>query len=139
MDPSVFDAGLWLDDRDREIILRQKNENDASGRHYNDLSVSDYLARRSCPILIIYPIELKLDSSAEELRMNPNIQNIKQDVKNMIHNNAPDGKPLFAFAFGFPRKEEGVYVKYRANKRKLDEMNANLEISDEDEGVEDED
>lgn len=139
MDPSVFDAGLWLDDRDREIILRQKNENDTSGRHYNDLSVSDYLARRSCPILIIYPIELKLDSSAEELRMNPNIQNIKQDVKNMIHNNAPDGKPLFAFAFGFPRKEEGVYVKYRANKRKLDEMNANLEISDEDEGVEDED
>lgn len=57
---------------------------------------------------------------------------IKQEVGN-------ERDPLLAFAIGFPKKESGVTVTYRANLIKLDEINANMEIDDDGEGEEDDD
>lgn len=138
MDPGVFDAGLWLSKETRDFILEGKRNNDPKNKKYTELSVTDYLERRLCPILIIYPIDLKTELSkseieSENLRINE-LENLKEDIKNTI------GKenPLLAFAIGFPKKESGVIVKYRANKIKLDQLTANLEVDDE-EGDEDND
>jgi hypothetical protein len=61
------------------------------------------------------------------------------ELKGKIKGALGDDNPLMAFAFGFPKKESGVTVKYRANKVKLDELNANLEIDDDEEGVDEDD
>ena len=53
------------------------------------------------------------------------------------HEDGYDREPLIAFAIGFPKKESGVTVTYRANLIKLDEINANLELDDDGEGEED--
>lgn len=63
------------------------------------------------------------------------LESLKADIKSSIG----DGTPLMAFAIGFPKKESGVTITYRANKIKLDQLNANLEVDDEEEGVEDDD
>jgi hypothetical protein len=60
-------------------------------------------------------------------------------LKKKIKSDIGEDTPLMAFAFGFPRKESGVTVVYRANKVKLDELNANLELDDDEEGAEDDD
>jgi hypothetical protein len=57
IDPSIFDAGLWIPKAKREAILEEKHNNDPQGREFNELSATDYLERRPCPILIIYPID----------------------------------------------------------------------------------
>ena len=61
------------------------------------------------------------------------------ELKGKIKTSLGADTPLMAFAFGFPKKESSITVKYRANKRKLDELNANLEIDDEEEGIEEDD
>ncbi len=131
MDPGVFDAGLWLSESQREDILAFKNNNSPDGKVYTELSATDYLERRTCPLLVIYPIELKVECSDAERETG--VDTLKSQIKNDIGENVP----LMAFAFGFPKKESGVTVTYRANKVKLDELNRNLEIDDDDEGAED--
>ena len=139
MDPSIFDAGLWISKAKREAILEEKRNKDTKGRDFTELSVNDYLERRSCPILIIYPIDLKTEIYAAErtawgVRVDE-LEKLKIDIKS----NIGEDTPLMAFAVGFPKKESGVTVTYRANKIKLDQLNANLEVDDDEEGVEDDD
>lgn len=139
MDPSVFDAGLWLTEDQRNMILETKNNNAPGGKIYTELSVTDYLEIRKCPLLVIYPIDLKTScSDAERMAWGDQISKLLQ-IKENIKASLGENNPLMAFAFGFPKKESGVTVKYRANKRKLDELNANLEIDDEEEGIEEDD
>ncbi len=138
LDPRVFDAGLWLSNSQREDILTIKNNNAPDGKKYSELSATDYLERRTCPLLIIYPIELKVDCSDDEIAAwgeSAVLKSLKTKIKETIGIDTP----LMAFAFGFPKKESGVIVKYRANKVKLDQLNANFETDDDEEGVEDND
>jgi hypothetical protein len=65
--------------------------------------------------------------------------NDSDGLKGTIKHEIGDDTPLMAFAVGFPKKESGVTVTYRANKIKLDQLNANLEVDDDEEGVEDDD
>lgn len=139
MDPGVFDAGVWLTESKKNMILESKNRNAPDGKVYTELSATDYLEHRDCPLLVIYPIDLKTTcSDAEKLAWEARIDRLGQ-IKEGIKASLGEGMPLMAFAFGFPKKESSVMVKYRANKTKLNELNANLEIDDEDEGMEEED
>jgi hypothetical protein len=136
MDPGVFDAGLWLTEDQRRLILETKNNNSPDGQTYTELSATDYLEKRGSPLLVIYPIDLKTSySESEKTAWGDQIGTLKKSIKSSLG----EDTPLMAFAFGFPKKESGVAVKYRVNKVKLDEMNANLEIDDEEEGIEEED
>lgn len=128
LEPGILNAGLWLDDDDKKRILKEKNELHPQDPPYQELTATDYLKRRSVPILVIYPIDLKIKPDDSDYAK-------KQEIKASLG----DGNPLLAFAIGFPKKESAVMVTYRANKVKLDELNANLEIDDEEEGTEDED
>lgn len=139
MDPGVFDAGLWLTDEQRKMILDTKNNNAPDGKTYTTLSATDYLERRVCPLLVIYPIDLKVQASdVEKEAWNGRVEELIE-LKGKIKGTLGEDTPLMAFAFGFPKKESGVTVKYRANKVKLDELNANLEIDDDEEGVDEDD
>ena len=113
IDPGLFDAGLWC----------------AQGE---TLSAKEYLKRRTTPILIIFPISLKLDDEnshtpQEEREFK---QKAKEDLK---------GSVLLAFAYGFPDTGTKVMVNYRANKVMIDQLTAGIEIDDDEEGSEDTD
>lgn len=134
MDPGIFNAGLWLSEAQKELILAEKKPN-AKGKIPNDLTARDYLERRSVPLLVIYPIELLTRCSDDEIRAYPDVMQRKLKIKTDFGVSSP----LLAFAFGFPKKEDGVMVKYRANKRKIDELSRDIEVDDDDEGTEDDD
>lgn len=89
---------------------------------------------------MIYPIDLSdgLTTSENEMLTEAEKENIKRE-KAAIKESLGSEEPLLAFAIGFPKKDSGATVIYRANQVKLDEINANLEIDDEGEGTEDDD
>ena len=141
MEPGILNAGLWLTESDREYILKEKNAQVKSGKKYTSLGANDYLRYRINPILIIYPIDLNCRNTASEKEQlssmeQKKITDLKLQIKREVGN---DREPLLAFAIGFPKKESGVTVTYRANLIKLDEINANMEIDDDGEGEEDDD
>ena len=136
LDPGIFNAGFDSTQKKQEMIKEE-----TKGK---DLSALDYLEIRSKPILVIYPIDLRTGlSPSEENRQPPLSQNekdtmkaLRQKIKEEIENN---DMPLVAFAFGFPKKESEVRLRYRANIIKLDQMNSDLETDDDGEGEEDTD
>ncbi len=139
MEPGILNAGLWLTEGDREHILKEKNAQSKNGKQYTSLGANDYLRYRVNPILVIYPIDLSCDNTASEKKQlslyeQEKVAALKAQIKQDVGNNR---EPLLAFAIGFPKKESGVMVTYRANRIKLDEINANMEIDDDGEGEED--
>lgn len=133
LDPNIFDCGLWLTEAQRELILQEKQNSKG-----NTLSALDYLRKRKNPILVIYPIELKTevsDAECEDVEREV-VENLKKNIRDEVGNTTT---PLIAFAFGFPKKESSLRLKYRANIVKLDELNGNLEVDDDGEGEEDTD
>lgn len=131
LDPGVFDYGLWLTEAQRELILREKQNNKG-----DTLSAIDYLKMRKNPILIIYPIELKTEVSDAECKdvEKSVVEDLKKSIREEVGNTTT---PLVAFAFGFPKKESPLRLRYRANIVKLDKLNENLEVDDDGEGEED--
>ena len=141
MEPGILNAGLWLTESERDHILKEKNAQVKNGKKYTSLGANDYLRYRVNPILVIYPIDLNCCNTAAEKEQLPieeqeKVVHLKKQIKQEVGN---DRAPLLAFAIGFPKKESGVTVTYRANLIKLDEINANLEIDDDGEGEEDDD
>lgn len=136
LDPGILDSGFNPTQKKQKAI---KEETKGS-----DLSALDYLEIRTTPILVIYPIDLKTGLTLSEEKREPalsqrekeDICSLRTKIKNEVDNYAT---PLVAFAFGFPRKESEVKLKYRANIIKLDEMNSGLEIGDDNEGGGDDD
>lgn len=105
LDPGIFNAGLWLTDDQRKLILADKKKN-AKGKVPTELTARDYLERRSAPLLVIYPIDLLTACTDDEVQAYPGVKQRKCDIKDSFG----DGTPLMAFAFGFPNKEDGVVV-----------------------------
>lgn len=124
LEPGIFNAGLWLSQEDRANILKEKKRDNPN---YNQLGAKDYLRKRETPILVIYPIDLIV----------PNDE--YSDVCDQIKKEIGERQALLAFAIGFPDKESEEKLIYRANKVKLDELTANLELDDDEEGVDDDD
>lgn len=143
MEPSLFNAGLWLSKERIQILLDEKNRELQKDPPYTDFSATDYLKRRQTPILLIYPIDLKTDASDSEIESLAIDVNQKEETRQKIEKQkkeikeAFNNQPLMAFAFGFPAKESKVVVNYRLNAVKIQELTNNLEVEDEDEGVED--
>ena len=128
LEPSILNAGLWLSEEEKDRILQEKNELMPKDPPYTELAATDYLKRRQCPILVIYPIDLKVSEN-----------DTKFEEKSKIKDALGEETPLLAFAIGFPKKESGVTVTYRANLVKLKELSENLEVDDDEEGTEDDD
>lgn len=125
LEPSIFNAGLWLSGEEKKRIIKEKNEKTPRNPPYTEMTATDYLKIRENPILVIYPIDLVLKNDNEDERI------AKESLG--------EGIPLIAFAVGFPAKESEEKFVYRANRVKLDELTANLEFNDEEEGEDDED
>ena len=119
VDPGIFNSGL-----SSEQISKVKEY--AKIKHPDKgIIASDYLSvENRKPLLVIYPISLKIDENDKE---------IKEKVKNAF----ADKKVLLGFALGFPGKDKKAMVKYRANQIKIQQMQMDFE-DDEDEEDEDE-
>lgn len=124
LEPGIFNAGLWLTEKEKEMIIEEKNRLDPHDPEYTTMTATDYLLKRQVPILVIYPIDLQVKDNDESQRK------AKEEIGY--------GQALLAFAIGFPKKESEVKLVYRANKVKLDELTKGLEIDDDEEGVDDE-
>ena len=131
LDPGIFDTGFDAK-QNKQKELRKETKG-------GDLSALDYLEIRTKPLLVIYPIDLKTDLTPSERDRQPEFSQSEKDeicalrtqIKKEVDNT---DTPLVAFAFGFPKKESAVRLKYRANIIKLDQINSGLETDDEDEG-----
>ncbi|MBQ9009067.1 MAG: Z1 domain-containing protein [Clostridia bacterium] len=119
VEPNIFDAGLNLSKELKESILSRKDIEDPQNRPHKALSVKDYLKLRTKPILIVYPIDLKVSDNSSEAEKRAR-ESLASDV------------PLMAFAVGFPQKESEEKLVYRANVVKLNQLSENLEFDDED-------
>ncbi len=140
MEPGILNVGLWLSRADADSILKAKRAVANDDRQYNELTAKDYLKRRERPILVIYPIDLATEITDVEKGMFSEydwneMERIKKSIKASIGENIP----LLAFAIAFPERESKVVVTYRANRIKLDELTANAEVDDDDEGADEND
>jgi hypothetical protein len=147
LDPGILDSGLaHLTKEKREEILAQKNiARKAAGKpEQKELTATDYLKERENPILVIYPIELKTDVTDNEVKaryrsVNEEYRQIMQAEKEVLYEEVCDKIPLMAFAVAFPAKESSKKFTYRANLQKLKELTDELEITDDEEGEDDND
>ena len=115
LEPGIFNAGLWItEDKKREIL---------EGTNRKDLTALDYLKIREKPILVIYPIDLKINT-----RESQKVDEGKKNIKD-----AYDGLPLIGFAVGFPDKDSKVLFNYRMNKIKERELEKDMEVDTDEE------
>lgn len=124
LEPGIFNAGLWLTENDKKMIIDEKNRLTPHDPPFTTMTATDYLLKRQVPILVIYPLDLQAEKN-----------NVEQEK---VKINIGNGQALLAFAIGFPKKESEVKLVYRANRVKLDELTRGLEIDDDEEGVDDE-
>lgn len=145
MEPSILNSGLWLSKEKIDILIEEKNRETPKVPPYTVFSATDYLKRRQTPILVVYPVDLKTgvsDSEIQAVGVGPEqkeqikieLKKQKTEIKQVFN-----GQPLLAFAFGFPTKESKVVVNYRLNAVKIQKLTRNLEVDDDDEGVDDTD
>lgn len=149
LDPSILDSGLsHLTKEKKAEILAQKNiDRRAAGKpDQKELTATDYLKEREYPILIIYPIELKTEASPSDCKARFGTENATKEQKDEISaeketlkKSVCDDIPLMAFAVAFPAKESSKKFTYRANFQKLKELTDNLEVTDDEEGEDDND
>lgn len=98
MDPGILDAGL-----DEETIKDIK----ASVGADKTPTAKDYLKRRKTPILVIYPIDLKVDDGDHH----------KSEIKEQL-----DGNHLIGLGIGFPFNGDGISITYKLNIRRQQEL-----------------
>lgn len=127
LDPGIFDSGFDSMQKKQKEIKQEKKG--------GVLSALDYLEIREKPILVIYPIDLKTDSISAEKILSQEEKDAKCILRNAIKKEVDNYRtPLMAFAFGFPKKESAVKLKYRANIIKLDQITSGIETDDDGEG-----
>ena len=108
IDPGILDSGL-----SSEVIAEIK----AKVGEGKTPSATDYLERRSIPILIIYPIIL----------LNKDNNVAKQKIINQLNNEC-----LIGFGIGFPYNGERIEITYKLNVRRQQELvDALEELQDE--------
>lgn len=147
LDPGILDSGLsHLTKERREEILAHKNalRRAAGKQDQKELTATDYLKEREHPILVIYPIELKTDVSDDEVRAR--FGSVTEEYRSAIRleketlcKEVCGDIPLMAFAVAFPAKESPKKFTYRANLQKIKELTDNLEVTDDEEGEDDND
>ena len=122
IDPGIFASGLTEDELEEAKIYCEKRLGKPAG---GAITVPDYLSVKTRnPLLVIYPIQLNPVSGNEEER---------QVMSHFWPDGENDKKPVFGFAVGFPDKESAEKMTYRANKRKIQEIEASREEPEVDE------
>jgi len=103
-EPSIFGSGL----SDDEIKQAKEKRSMPIAADYLDFP-------NRHPLLVIYPVKLKTDNQDEMIL-----------IDESQYNNA-----IYGFAIGFPKTSNGIRVKYRANKIKIQEIVGDLDTDDE--------
>lgn len=114
IDPGIFNSGLT----DRQIKEVKENSSRQTPIAEDWLKVPG-----RNPLFIIYPVQLVKENDE------------KNDEKNKIVKKYND-KIIFGFGLGFPSRTSEVKIKFRANKRKIEELTKSFE-EDEDDDYED--
>lgn len=110
-EPSIFSSGL-SDNAIEKVKKDVVKEVEQGNRKSKTPIAADYLNVRINPLLVIYPVCLSTYEHEFEASKYKNV--------------------ILGFAIGFPGKNEGVMIKYRANKIKVDELiNRFVEIDEE--------
>jgi hypothetical protein len=149
LDPSILDSGLshLTKEKKAEILAKKNIDRRAAGKpDQKELTATDYLKEREHPILVIYPIELKTEVSPSDCKARFGTEDATKEQKDeisaekkAIKKSVCDDIPLMAFAVAFPAKESSKKFTYRANLQKLKELTDNLEVTDDEEGEDDND
>lgn len=109
MDPGILDAGL--DEKTKTDIKNSVGKEKTP-------AAKDYLEKRSVPVFVIYPINLKIEDSDDN----------KAKIKKQL-----DGDYLIGFGIGFPFNGEGIEITYKLNVRRQQELEKERErMEDED-------
>lgn len=108
IDPGILDSNM---DRD---TIKEIKERVGLGK---TPQAEDYLKERKFPILIIYPIDLKIEKNEED----------KVKIKTELH-----GNYLMGLGIGFPYNGEGILIRYKLNVRRLQELQREREVLEED-------
>ena len=122
IDPGIFVSGL--DEEQIEVArihCEERRERQGKSRE-GAITVPDYLAVQTRnPLLVVYPIQLNLPKEKPTDEEKRTIALFGKE------------KPVFGFAVGFPSKESADKLTYRANKRKIQEIEASREEPEVDE------
>ena len=124
IDPGIFVSGL--DEEQIEVArihCEERRERQGKSRE-GAITVPDYLAVQTRnPLLVVYPIQLNLPKEKPTDEEKRTIALFGKE------------KPVFGFAVGFPSKESADKLTYRANKRKIQEIEASREEPEVDEEI----
>lgn len=107
IDPGIFDSGL-------SEINKKEIQNNLESK---TPKARDYLEKRTIPLFIIYPIDLKIRDNDKK----------KEKIKQQL-----EGDVLLGFGIGFPYNGEGISISYKLNKRKIQELEKEREYSEDD-------
>ena len=119
IDPNIFNSGLTREQMDLARANEMRREIE-TGKPSSGLTVTDYLSIEDRkPLLVIYPIELQAPSNANAGEI-------------AAVNNLSSLPCVLGFAVGFPKKETGERLRYRANKVKLNAIKQEREEPEED-------
>lgn len=113
LDPGIFNSGLT-----KEQIKEVKDH--AKGK--TPIAEEWLKSSNRNPLFIIYPVQLKREKETSEEK-----EKILKEYENKI---------MFGFGMGFPSRNNEVKIKFRANKRKIEELTKVFE-EDEDDDYED--
>lgn len=139
MEPGVFKAGMSEDDKVKlDEILHEKQNDSNPKKRSKSLGISDYLSVRKKPLLVIYPIELTIKNSENDGEKKKELEQkrpVLEAAKSIFGCARDENSLIFAFAFGFPKKESEKKFIYRLNKRKQDEIAGEVETEDDGESI----
>lgn len=134
VNPGNFSAGMSMTEiESAKMLARVRRENDSNKIKTDTPIADDYLTVRTIPILIIYPIVLKCFKDKTEDYQDEIIDEAKQDLWDSLKSN----QVILGFGIGFPKIENEVKAKFRANQKKIEEMVKSSSEDDEDDDEED--
>lgn len=124
IDPGIFVSGLDAKQyAQAKLCCEERRERQGKSKE-GAITVPDYLSIQSRnPLLVIYPIQLKTVKVEEK----------PTDEEKRVVKMFGVSEPVFGFAVGFPNKESADKMTYRANKRKIQEIEASREEPEVDE------
>jgi len=122
VDPGIFNSGVSVTAEQRQRILSRKKAKRTGGQP-DQLTATDWLKLRECPLLAIYLVDLKIDNEELSLAKRERYAATKEAFGSDL---------LVGFAVGFPAKEAKELLRYRGNLVKV------AELSNEDDEFEEE-
>lgn len=122
IDPGIFDSGVTITPEQKQDILSKKKKR-RPDKPSDQLTAKDWLKLRDRPLLAIYYIDLKIDTSLS----------LAEKEKYVTTKEAFGSDLLVGFAVGFPTRESKVLIQYRANLIKSEELNFDDDEFDEEE------